>query len=347
VQPPSPSSAPGTPGPPMLVLATSIAPSDTATSTLLTDVTGPQIQLGRTPLDRHPDVEYATPTGPDGQPLPLRLDLLVPRTEDRTEGRAPLVVYVTGGGFILADKTNGLKLRSYLAESGYAVASIEYRTVLNGATYADGVADVKAAVRYLRAHAEQYRIDADRVGLWGESAGGYVVSMVGVTNGLAEFEVGAHLDQSSAVQAVVDKFGPSDLARIGDDFDAAARDFTTQPDNAHARYAGVAAGGSVLTDPAAVARANPITYVSRDAPPFLILHGNADTIISPSQTLLLHTALRAAGASSTRYVLDGANHGDLAFLGDPDAGLPWSTEEVMDRIVEFLESRLAARVSSS
>jgi len=327
----------------MLVLASSIAPGDLSTSTLLTDLTGPQIQLGRVALDSHPDIVYATPTGPDGQPLPLRLDLQVPRTE----GRAPLVVYVTGGGFVMADRTNGLALRSYLAESGYAVASIEYRTVLNGATYADGVADVKAAVRFLRAHAEQFGIDAERVGLWGESAGGYLVSMVGATNGLAEFEVGAHRDRSSAVQAVVNKFGASDLAKIGDDFDAAARDFTTQPDNALARYAGVAAGGSVLTDPAAVAMANPITYVGPDAPPFLILHGNADAVISPSQTLLLHTALRAAGVSSTRYVLDGANHGDLVFLGDPDAGLPWSTTEVMDRIVAFLGRVLAARVSPS
>jgi acetyl esterase/lipase len=326
----------------MLVLASSIAPSDTATSILLTDLAGPQIRLGRVPLDSHADVEYSAPSGPDGRPLPLRLDLLVPRTE----GRPPLVVYVTGGGFVLADKSNGLNLRSYLAESGFAVASIEYRTVLNGATYADGVADVKAAVRYLRAHAGEYGIDADRVGLWGESAGGYLVSMAGVTNGLAEFEVGAHLDRSSAVQAVVDKFGASDLAGTAADFDEAARYFATQPDNPQARYAGIAAGGSVLTDPAAVARANPVTYVSGDAPPFLLLHGTADALISPSQTLLLHTALRAAGASSTRYVLDGANHGDLVFLGDPEAGLPWSTTEVMDRSVAFLASRLTARVSS-
>ena len=148
------------------------------------------------------------------------------------------------------------------------------------------------------------------------------------------------------MQAVVDKFGASDLARIADDFDGAARDFATQPDNPRARYAGVPAGGSVLTDPDAVAEANPINYVRPGAPPFLLLHGTADTIISPSQTLLLHTALRAAGVPSTRYLLEGANHGDLVFLGDPDAGLPWSTEAVMDRAVGFLRSRLAVPVSS-
>jgi acetyl esterase/lipase len=141
------------------------------------------------------------------------LDLQLPRAP----GRTPLVVYVTGGGFVMAEKENGPTTRTYLAEAGYAVASIQYRTVLNGATYVDGVADVKAAVRYLRAHADEYRIAPDRVGLWGESAGGYLVSMAGTSNG--RFEVGDHLDQSSAVQAVVDKFGASDLARIAADFD--------------------------------------------------------------------------------------------------------------------------------
>ncbi|WP_445187467.1 hypothetical protein ACTXG6_09945 [Pseudonocardia sp. Cha107L01] len=74
-------------------------------------------------------------------------------------------------------------------------------------------------------------------------------------------------------------------------------------------------------------------------------HGTADTIISPSQTLLLHTALRAAGVDSTRYLLAGANHGDLVFLGDVTAGLPWTTREVLDRAVAFLSSHLAGRSS--
>jgi dipeptidyl aminopeptidase/acylaminoacyl peptidase len=105
----------------------------------------------------------------------------------------------------------------------------------------------------------------------------------------------------------------------------------------------VGAGRSTLDDPDAVALANPINYVDGGEPPFLILHGTADTIISPSQTLLLHTALRAAGVDSTRYLLAGANHGDLVFLGDVAAGLPWTTREVLDRAVAFLSSHLAGR----
>lgn len=145
--PPAPVGAAPVGAPPGLVLATSIAPSDTSTSTVLTDLTGPQVELGKADLDTHLDVVYSTPTGPDGQPLPLKLDLQLPRAP----GRTPLVVYVTGGGFVMAEKENGPTTRTYLAEAGYAVASIQYRTVLNGATYLDGVADVKAAVRYLRA----------------------------------------------------------------------------------------------------------------------------------------------------------------------------------------------------
>lgn len=103
---------------------------------------------------------------------------------------------------------------------------------------------------------------------------------------------------------------------------------------------GPASGKSLSDDPAAAAAANPISYVSIAAPPFLLLHGSADNLVSPSQTLILHEALRAAGASSARYVLRDAGHGDLAFLGDPDSGKPWSASEVMNLIVSFLAKNL-------
>ena len=87
-------------------------------------------------------------------------------------------------------------------------------------------------------------------------------------------------------------------------------------------------------------RANPLTYVSASAPPFLIFHGSKDRLVSPSQTLLLHNSLLAAGGRSTRYVLEGANHGDLAFMGDEKSGLPWSAKETMNIIVSFLKKDL-------
>lgn len=324
---------------PAFPTATSITPSDTSTSTVLKP-TGPQIQCGKVGIKTTADVVYSTPTLADGKQLPLKMDILAPETE----GKKPLVIHVTGGGFIMAAKENSLNLRTYTAEAGFVVASIQYRTTLNGAVYTDGVADVKSAVRYLREHADQYGIDPAKVSLWGESAGGYLVAMAGTTNGLKQFDVGDNLDQSSDVQAVIDKFGAADLSKIADDFDPQMRAAFAGPDNPVAQYVnGPTSGKSLGDDPAAVARANPITYVDGTDPAFLLLHGNADHLISPSQTLSLHTALRAAGVGSTRYVLDGADHGDLAFLtGNSTAALPWSTEEVMVHQIEFLRTKLGA-----
>ena len=228
-----------------------------------------------------------------------------------------------------------------MAEHGYAVASIEYRTTADGATYTDGLADVKSAIRYLRAHATQYDINASKVAVWGQSAGGYLAAMTGTTNGDSQFNLGGNLDQSSNVQAVVDEFGPSDLANIAADFDPSTQRARSGPDHSVAKYVnGPASGKSLSDDPAAAAAANPVNYVRASAAPFLLFHGSADNLVSPSQTLLLHEALRAAGVQSTRYVLVGAGHGDLAALTNPDSAKPWSTNEVMNLLVSFLRRYL-------
>ena len=95
-----------------------------------------------------------------------------------------------------------MRQRAYIAERGYAVASISYRTVLDGATWRDSLADVKSAIRYLGAHTEQYDINPDKVAVWDQSAGGYLAAMAGTTNGEKQFDVGGDLDESSDVQAV-------------------------------------------------------------------------------------------------------------------------------------------------
>jgi acetyl esterase/lipase len=150
--------------------------------------------------------------------------------------------------------------------------------------------------------------------------------MVGVTNGQRSFDVGNNLDQSSDVQAVVDKFGPSDISKIAADFDS----------NVQAAYA---ANNpiSMYIGPDVMTAANPLTYVKASDPPFLLFHGTQDRLISPTQTLILHNALNAAGAHSTRYLLEGAGQGDLSFLGDFESGLPWSTKQTMGIIIDFLK----------
>jgi acetyl esterase/lipase len=324
--------------PPHLTVARTIAPCDTSTSVVIPPPAGPQIETGAADVSAYNDIVYATREGADGQEVPLRLDLLVPQTA----GPKPLVVYVPGGGFIIADKEHALQRRRYVTEAGYAVASIEYRTVTRGATYRSAVADAKSAIRFLRANSVRFGIDGSKVAVWGESAGGYLAAMVGATNGLGAFATADNGEFSSAVQAVIDQFGGTDLAQLAADFDPDAQRAHLQPGAPMAAFVfGPGTTRSLADDPVAVAAADPTTYIDTSAPPFLIFHGSADNIVSPSQTLRLHTALRVHGVESTRYVLDGAEHGDMAaMLGRPEAALPWSTEEFLGYITEFLGKHL-------
>ncbi|WP_433654585.1 alpha/beta hydrolase fold domain-containing protein [Nocardia sp. CA-128927] len=276
-----------------------VVPVDTSTSTVLNPGTAPQIQCGRTPISTRADVAYATVPLPGGQTKQLAMDIQVPQTA----GRKPLVVYVPGGGFVMADKGGNLALRTFVAEAGYVVASIQYRVQPDGATYADSISDVKAAIRYLRAHAADYDINPNTVGVWGDSAGGYLAAMTGVTNGDKRFDIGADLNQPSDVQAVIDKFGASDLSRLQSDFDPDTQQAMAPLLASTAKYVNGPTSTTPLTaDPTAVAQANPITHIHPTDPPFAIFHGSEDTTISPSQTLILHNALIAAGVNSTRYI---------------------------------------------
>ncbi len=317
-------------------IATSVAPSDTSTSIVITP-TGPQIESGKLEAQMRNDVVYSQPQAAGYETVALKMDVLVPKSA----GKKPLVVWYPGGGFVHADKSGSLDHKTYVAEAGYAVASVEYRTILAGATYVQGVADAKSAIRYLRAHADEYGIDIEKVAVWGESVGGYLAAMVGTTNGTGEFDIGDNLDQSSDVQAVIDQFGPSDLPRMGADFDEAFEKEIAAPGSSAAQWVfGPGTTRSVDDNPEEVARANPITYVNPTDPPFALFHGTDDTLVSPSQTLMLHNALRAKGVDSTRYVIAGARHGDMSFLGDADAVVPWSTQTVMNLLISFLDKHL-------
>lgn len=315
---------PGMPSMPPIPMATSIKPGDTSSSKVIKPDPADQIKCGHREIRTSDNVMFTEVPAAGAGTRPLALDIIRPAKP----GRYPLVVYVTGGGFVIAPKENGLNLRRFVAEQGFVVASVQYRTAMDGANYRDGIGDVKAAIRYMRAHAADYDLDPGHVSVWGESAGAYLAAMVGLTNGDKSFERGGNLDQSSAVEAVVDKFGTSDTTGVADDFNPEMKMFAA-PGSPIARYM---TEGDQSFPPAS----NALTHVGPTSPPFLIFHGNQDRIVSPSQTLRLHDALRAAGRPSTRYILDGAGHGDLAFAGDAAAGLPWSTNEVMDIIVRFL-----------
>jgi acetyl esterase/lipase len=247
---------------------------------------------------------------------------------------------------MVAPKVAGGPTRRYVAQAGYVVASVEYRTVRHGATYIDGAGDVKAAIRFLRANAARFGIDPQRVALWGESAGGYLAAMAAVSSGETRFDQGEFLKESSAVQAVVDKFGGSDLSQIAAGFDEATVAANRGAQTAFAKYVFGPEGRLDFTDdPAALAAADPASHAGPQVPPFLIFHGTNDRIISPVQTAHLHRSLRAAGVPSERYLLEGAGHGDLAITSGEEKF--WTTEAVMRLAVDFLDRTLTSPASTS
>ncbi|GAA4366285.1 alpha/beta hydrolase [Paeniglutamicibacter cryotolerans] len=287
------------------------------------------LPCGRTPVRSFTDIVYSSPgIGAAGR-FDLEFDLLVPDSP----GPKPLVVYLPGGGFLYANRTAALPRRTYLAEAGFVVASVKYRTVTDGASYLEGVRDVKAAIRYLRAHAAELSIDPERVAVWGESAGGYMAAMAGTTGGVERFEAGGNLDQDSSVDAVIDVYGTSDLPRVAADFDAATRAVKGAAGSPHALWLfGPGSTKALAEDPAAAAAASPLTYASAGDPPFLMFHGAKDKTVSPSQTRILQDALLAAGVPSTRYVLPNAGH------GSPKAA--WNSTVLMDTMIRFLREKL-------
>src|SRR5262249_4791220 len=141
------------------------------------------------------------------------LDLHVPRG---VKGPLPVVVYASGGAWLLAAKHHGPW--TFLPATGYAVAVVEYR-VSGEARFPAPLHDLKGAVRWLRAKASTYNLDPSRVGAWGSSGGGYLMAMLAVTNGMPTFEgeVGGNLEQSSSVVSVIDHYGATDLAAMAED----------------------------------------------------------------------------------------------------------------------------------
>ena len=126
-------------------IAASVTPSDVSTSIVIHPDRSDQIHCGKTPIKTIKNVVYASPTLPNGKSKPLKMDILIPESVRKRT----IVVYVPGGGFVMAAKESALNLRTYVAEAGFTVASIEYRTTRDGANYRDGVEDIKAAIRFL------------------------------------------------------------------------------------------------------------------------------------------------------------------------------------------------------
>ena len=225
------------------------------------------------------------------------LDLYLPRSAKPS----PLIIWIHGGAFRMGSKEG--RIPAEMLEQGYAIASLNYR-LSQHARFPAQIEDCKAAVRWLRAHADTYGLDPLHFASWGESAGGHLAAMLGTAGHERSFEVGEHLEHSSRVQAVLDFFGPTDFLQM----DAQRLPEGMVHDTADSPESQLI-GGPIQERPAEVARANPVTYVTPEAAPFLIIHGDRDPLVPYGQSLLLVDALRAAGVPVTFYTVVGAGHG--------------------------------------
>lgn len=241
------------------------------------------------------DVEYADVNG-----ISLKLDIYVPENGD---GPFPLLVWIHGGGFTTGDKKD-CPLVGF-CQKGYVVASIGYR-FSNIAQLPAQVEDCKAAIRWLKAHHQEYGIDPSRVGVAGSSAGGYLANMLGVTGRNKKFDVGGNLDQTSEVQAVCNCFGPTDILTALDGLEPAAAKSLGKV------YAAVL-GGPISEKKALAIEMSPLTYVDEHAAPFMHVQGTADTLVPFAQAEKLHDKLRQRGVASRLFLIPRGGHGGHEF----------------------------------
>lgn len=247
-----------------------------------------------------------------------KLDLFLPA--NRKEA-LPLIIWIHGGAWKAGSKERCPAVR--LLDDGYAVASINYR-LSQHAIFPAQIEDCKAAVRWLRAHAMDYRLDPNHYAAWGSSAGGHLAAMVGTTGDAQGFDVGANLDQPSRVQAVVDYFGPTDFLQM----DAHRLPNGQVHDSADSPESELI-GGPIQENKDKTAKANPITYVTPGDPPFLICHGDQDPLVPHHQSELLEAALKKAGVPVNLYTVKRAGHG-----GFNDPKVPEMTRAFLARTLK-------------
>lgn len=309
----------------VIVVACSSAASSAASAPSVTTGPSPTVpsagQPSSPPVAAYSNVAYASTSSSQV------LDIWMPDGDTRP---VPLVIFVHGGAYVGGDKSMDVEVGNVpsVLAAGYAAASLNYR--LSGeAPFPAAVQDVKAAVRFLRASASQYGLDPDRIAAWGASAGGHLVAMIGTTGDqktvLDDPSLG-NVGVSSAVQAVVDFYGPTDFLQMDSQFGAAppaacngripAYDPADSP-------VSLFLGAATQTVPDQAAAANPITYIAtaKTLPVFLIAHGDSDCQVPIQQSQILYEALLAAGARATFNLVRGVGHDEGIFASQTPIAL--------------------------
>jgi acetyl esterase/lipase len=262
------------------------------------------------------DLEYAK-VGDDA----LKLDLYLPEKSD--EKLLPLIVWIHGGGWAAGSKRDCPAIPQ--VGRGYAVASVDYR-LTDKAIFPAQIEDCKAAIRWLRANAKTYKLDADHIAVWGSSAGGHLVALLGTSGQAKQFDVGDNLDFSSRVQAVCDFYGPTDLLQMQKQAIPEAKMNHDDPGSPESRLI----GGPIQENKDKAAKANPIEYITAECPPFLIVHGEKDPLVAPGQSRLLYDALKKMGIPAKLHSVPGAGHGGPGF----------NAPEVREMVDAFFDANL-------
>jgi acetyl esterase/lipase len=237
------------------------------------------------------------------------LDVFYPEKSDKP---VPVIVWVHGGAWSAGGKDRSPALP--LLKQGFAVASVTYRFSQN-AVFPAQIVDCKSAIRWLRKNSAALNIDPEKVGVWGSSAGGHLVALLGVAGDNKAWDRGENLDQSSRVQAVCDWFGPANLLTFGpqggNDRAKSPRAFPAT-DAANSPESKLI-GGAVPDNKEKARAASPTSYVTKDDAPFLIMHGDKDPLVPHAQSEELHGLLEKAGVPSQLIILPGAGHGGTQF----------------------------------
>ncbi len=261
-----------------------------------------------------------------GGDVELKLDLARPKAG---EGPFPALVFIHGGGWSQGSRNSFRPLAEEAAKRGYVAVTISYRltepdpeTHLGKVPFPAQIHDCKCAIRWLRSVAEKYHVDRDHIGVSGGSAGGHLSLLVGLTDQSAGLEGdGGHPEHSSRVQAVVNIFGPTDLAKAYHDATPAQLYFQ---ELCH---------GTPEMVPDTFKKASPISYVSKDDPPVLTLHGEKDTLILVSQAKLLDETMKEVGVHHELLILPEQGHG---FTGE-------AAKQANDALWAFFDKQLKVK----
>lgn len=245
----------------------------------------------------------------------LYMTLFVPRTTVPK----PAIVYYPGGGFTRSERDKFIEMRFALAKAGFVVAAAEYRVVPH--QFPDPIIDGKAAIRYLRQHAKEFTINPNRIGVLGDSAGGYMAQMMALAQ-TKEFDQGDYLNQSSVVQAGVSIYGISNLLNIGEGLDDDLQQVHQSPAVTeallvHGPAFDAFAGASIQSKPTQALYASPIGHLEGLKPPLLLMHGSDDRLVSPIQSQQLYEQLKSRQAQVDYILVEKAAHGDDMWYQQP------------------------------